>query len=199
MDKAGSKHPKTSHKAYRLIHHLSYGLNSVDGKGINQHIPDELCAVQYLSFDDALKLVRKAGPGCHFAKLDLDSAFSRITMNFDSFWYLVICINGQFFFDSNLPFGCFISCKLFEEVAGALEWAIVDRTGKSICHYLDDILFCEKTCPLCLDLLREFQSVCRFIGFPISEEKPSCPAKDWNSLVSLLTQKIWFCVFRRKK
>ena len=145
VNKAGSTHPKTSHKAYRLIHHLSYGANSPEGKGVNQYIPDSLCSVKYSSFDNALHLVCNLGKGCFLAKSDLDSAFRRVPIDYDSLKLLGICINGKFFFDSTLPFGCALSCSLFKEIASALDWALVHRTGHPICHYLDDFLFCRST------------------------------------------------------
>ena len=103
-------------------------------------------------------------------------------MDYNSLKLLGICINGKFFFDSTLPFGCTLSCSLFEEIASALDWALVHRTGHPICHYLDDFLFYQSTYEECEFMLNEFKRMCQFIGFPISIKKTYEPCQSLKFL-----------------
>ena len=76
--------PKKEPGCFRLIHHLSYP----EGESVNDGIPPDCCSVQYASVDDAVELVRKAGPGAAMAKADIESAFKLLPVHPDSFHLL---------------------------------------------------------------------------------------------------------------
>lgn len=49
---------------YRAIHHLSFP----GGNSLNDQITEEICSVEYASFEDAILLVRQLGPNALLAK-----------------------------------------------------------------------------------------------------------------------------------
>ena len=57
---------------FRLIHHLSFP----KGSSVNDGIPPEHTSVHYATIDEAIKLIRSAGPGCFLAKTDIKKCFS---------------------------------------------------------------------------------------------------------------------------
>ena len=160
-----------------MIHDLSYRIRDPELKGVNQYILESKKTVQYSSFDDAVSLVCEQGEDCWMAKSDLDSAFHRIPMDFDSLQCLGIKINGNYYIDCLLPFGSGTSCFLFEQVSSAIEWVVKHQTKIKSSHYLDNFFFIHKCQNKCLRVLKEFFSVCDFIGFPISMEKTFLPTR----------------------
>ena len=56
--------PKKIPGGFRLIHHLSFP----KGMSINDGIASENTHVQYARVSDAIKLIKRAGPGCYLAK-----------------------------------------------------------------------------------------------------------------------------------
>ena len=58
--------PKKDPSEFRMIHHLSYP----KGSSINDFIPDYYSTVKYASVGDAIKLLKRLGPGCFMAKTD---------------------------------------------------------------------------------------------------------------------------------
>ena len=79
-----------------------------------------------------------------------------------------------------LPFGLRSAPKLFNAVADALEWMIVNEGGAQVefvIHYLDDFLFGgrpgSEVCGRVLDLALH---LCQVVGFPVMQEKVLGPA-----------------------
>ena len=56
---------------FRLIHYLSFP----EGASVNNAILQELCTMHYISFDEAVHMVRKCGVGTEIVKCDIKSAF----------------------------------------------------------------------------------------------------------------------------
>ena len=63
--------PKKDPSEFRMIHHLSYS----KGSSVNDFIPDYYSTVKYASVGDAIKLLKRLGPGCFMAKTDVKSGF----------------------------------------------------------------------------------------------------------------------------
>ena len=47
-----------------MIHHLSFP----KGTSVNDGIPDVETSVRYATVDDAIRLIKQAGPGCFWLK-----------------------------------------------------------------------------------------------------------------------------------
>ena len=58
--------PKDGGRECRLIFHLSYPRNGKDS--VNTNTPHELCTVNYVDFDEAIKLCLKEGKCCKLGK-----------------------------------------------------------------------------------------------------------------------------------
>ncbi|XP_067322974.1 uncharacterized protein [Anolis sagrei] len=165
--------PKKAIGEYRLIHHLSYPR----GGSVNDAIPDEQCSVSYTSFDTAVRLVRRYGPGAELAKCDIKSAFRLLPVHPADFELLGFQFQGLFYCDRALPMGCAVSCAAFETFSTFLEWAIKEKSGlRGVAHYLDDFLFVGRSgSGDCGALLCAFQQLAEYLGVPLAEEKTEGP------------------------
>ncbi|XP_071078479.1 uncharacterized protein [Haliotis cracherodii] len=158
---------------FRLIHHLSYPR----GKSINDFIDTEACSVVYARFDEATHMVQQLGKGALLAKFDIQSAFRIIPVHPSDFELLGIRFEGEFYFDKSLPFGCSISCAIFETFSTFLQWCMQSHLPKcQIMHYLDDFLtggtagtsHCSDNLNGCVNTLEQ-------LGVPIANDKTVGP------------------------
>lgn len=165
--------PKKCSNDFRLIHHLSYP----EGMSVNDHIPQNLCSVDYTRFDEAVQMVQGLGRGCLMAKTDIKSAFRLLPVHPSDFDLLGFKLGNQYFFDKSLPFGCSISCAHFERFSTFLNWyAIHNSHNTQILHYLDDFLICGPPGSIiCSQTLAKFKQMCEHLGVPIAEEKTEGP------------------------
>lgn len=60
-----------------MIQHLSFPYGGL----VNDFIPTQFCSVHYASVDDAIRMIKKLGPGCTLAKTDVRSAFRVIPVH----------------------------------------------------------------------------------------------------------------------
>ncbi|XP_048251513.1 uncharacterized protein LOC125379287 [Haliotis rufescens] len=158
---------------FRLIHHLSYPR----GKSINDFIDTEACSVVYARFDEATHMVLQLGKGALLAKFDIQSAFRIIPVHPSDFELLGIRFEGEFYFDKCLPFGCSISCAIFETFSTFLQWCMQSHLPtRPIMHYLDDFLtggtagtsHCSDNLNGCVNTLEQ-------LGVPIAHDKTVGP------------------------
>ncbi|XP_067681481.1 uncharacterized protein [Haliotis asinina] len=158
---------------YRLIHHLSHPR----GSSVNDGISAEFCSVQYSRFDEAVSLVQQLGKGAQLAKFDVKSAFRLLPVRPEDFHLLGMYFEGNYYFDKCLPFGCSISCALFETFSRFLQWCITKHThSASIMHYLDDFLVGGRAqSGKCKYLLDSSIQLFRHFGIPIAQEKTVQP------------------------
>ncbi len=162
-----------SHEHFRLIHHLSHP----HGSSVNDHIDDSFCTVQYTNFDHAITMVQRLGKGALLAKLDVKSAFRLLPVRPEDFHLLGMYFQDNFYFDKALPFGCAISCSLFEKFSSFLEWCIKNKTqSQDIMHYLDDFLMGGASgTNHCYTLLHACQQMFQYFGVPMAPEKTVGP------------------------
>ena len=160
--------------SWRLIHHLSYPY----GASFNDFIDTKYCSVNYTSFDTALNMFSRLGRGALASRLDIKSAFRLLPIHPSDFELLGYKICDYYFADKCLPFGCSISCSLFEKFASFLEWELKRRSSSSnIAHYLDDFLVAgEANTGQCRALMDCYISMCDEIGVPLAHEKTIGPA-----------------------
>lgn len=126
--------------SFCLIHHLSYP----KGSSVNDSIDPKLCSVNYTSFDTALSMLAQLGPDALAARLDIKSAFRLLPIHPSDIEILGFKIDNYYFIDKCLPFGCSISCSLFEKFSTFLELLFIFRSRcDNIVHYLDDFPLAE--------------------------------------------------------
>lgn len=158
--------------AFRLIHHLSYP----EGLSINDFIPPEACTVQYTSFDQTVDMIQKLGNDAFMAKFDIKSAFRLLPVIPADFPLLGMSFQDQFYIDKCLPFGCSISCALFETFSTFLEWVIRDVTRtNNIAHYLDDFILAAHNAKQCAKHLDSSLQIMQQLGVPIAPQKTVQP------------------------
>lgn len=164
--------PKKS-GGWRLITHLS----APEGNSINDFIDPKYCSVKYSSFDEAVTLIQSQGPACLIGKMDLKSAFRLLPIHPSDFCLLGIKFQDCYYFDKCLPFGCALSCALFEKFSNFLHWALSHTTKSSnICHYLDDFLFVGPNASNeCDRLMQQFSHICKDLGVQIAADKTEGP------------------------
>ena len=167
--------PKDKGKKTRLIFHLSYPKRG--NTSVNSQIPHEYCTVRYPDFEEAVKLCMSKGDFCYLGKSDMSMAFRHVPLS-KSQWCLMIIKakhpkTGEiwWFLDKCLPFGCSISCKIFQDFSDSVAYLVSYRTKEPNINYLDDFLFAAMIKALCDAQLQHFLDVCREICFPVSLEK----------------------------
>ena len=165
--------PKKVRGEFRLIHHLSFPT----GFSVNDGISSDHTSVKYTTIDEAIQLIKSAGPGCFLAKTDVKNAFRIIPIHPDDYGLLGMQWRGLYYYDRCMPMGCSSSCVTFEMFSTAVEW-IARNTRKIdyILHILDDYLLVAPTEQLCQQQLDLFLSLCSYLGIPIAPEKTCGPS-----------------------
>ncbi|XP_052214344.1 uncharacterized protein LOC127833226 [Dreissena polymorpha] len=164
---------KTGQQEFRLIHHLSYPA----GRSLNDYIDPAKCTVQYTSFDTAVHMIQDLGFKCEMFKMDIKSAFRLLPVEPNDFDQLGFVFNNCYYFDKCLPFGCSISCNLFNRFADLLTHIIQRKAGSTyLIHYLDDFLGGGKrNSGECRHLMEIFSGCMQKLGVPIAAEKTEGP------------------------
>lgn len=147
---------------WRMIMHLSYPPSI----SINQNIDPIHTTVTYTSFNRVIKTISLVGKEAMISKCDIKSAFRLIRVYPGDFELLGLYFNGNYYFDKCLPFGCAISCRIFEMFATFLEWLVRDQTNlQTVHHYLDDFIFIGKpNTNQCNFLMSTFREICNGVG-----------------------------------
>lgn len=157
---------------YRLIFDLSYPQDN----SVNGGIPAELCVVQYTSFDAVTGMVKKLGQGSHLVKVDIKSAFRLLPIHPGDFDLLGMFVEDMFFVDKALPFGCSISCSLFEKFSTFLEWCVKQSSqSHDVIHYLDDFCGGGATSEQAQYILDGILATFSELGVPVAPDKVEAP------------------------
>ncbi|XP_070190042.1 uncharacterized protein [Littorina saxatilis] len=164
---------KSTPGEHRLIFDLSY---PHEDSSVNGGIPAELCAVQYTSFDAVTCMVKKLGQGSHLVKVDIKSAFRLLPLHPLDFGLMGMLVEGMFFVDKALPFGCSISCSLFEKFSTFLEWCVKQASFScDVIHYLDDFCGGGASSEQAQAMLDSMLSTFCDLGVPIAADKVEGP------------------------
>jgi hypothetical protein len=156
--------PKKQPGDFRMIHHLSFP----NGTSVNDGILDIETSVPYATVDDAIRIIKQAGPGCFLAKTDIKNAFRIIPINPADYHLLGIKWRESYYYDRAMPMGCSSSCRTFETFSTAVEWIARDL--------LDDFLIISSIYFVCKAHLDLFIIICDFLGIPIAPDKTFGPS-----------------------
>ncbi|XP_073721045.1 uncharacterized protein [Misgurnus anguillicaudatus] len=86
---------------------------------VNSLIPLSEFSLHYHDVDQAISLIKSAGPGAWLAKIDITSAFKVMPINPD-FWHLFgVLWREKYYFAVRLTFGCKSSPKIFDTLSEA--------------------------------------------------------------------------------
>ena len=109
-------------KKKRLIVDLSAPYDNADIISINDLIDKESCSLTYVTIDNAIELIKKAGKGALMCKLDITDAFKLVPLK-PKFWNMFgIKWKGLYYFYHRLVFGCRSSPKIFDQLSIAVCW-----------------------------------------------------------------------------
>lgn len=99
---------------------------------------------------------------------------------------------GDLYIDTVLPFGLRAAPKIFNAIADALEWILLNSGVTNLMHYLDDFLTIGSPQSLeCSENLQVITTTCKTLGLPLKVEKVEGPATSLTFLGILLdTQKM---------
>ena len=164
--------PKKIPGEFRLIHHLSFPR----GASVNDGISSEHSTVSYCRVDDAIALIKSLGRGCFLAKTGIKSAFRIIPIRPQDYPLLGMTWQGKYYYDRAVPMGCASSCRTFEMFSSALEWVAKKHLHiEHLVHILDDYFMAASSYHQCCAALRNFISLCNYLGVPIAPEKTVGP------------------------
>ena len=91
-----------------------------------------MCSVYYTSVDAACKRVLALGM---LAKFDVEGSFQTVLVHPDDRWLLGMKWEGQVYVDKVLPFGLRSAPKLYNALADALLWILVQLDRVDGLHY----------------------------------------------------------------
>ena len=83
---------------------LILDLSSPTQHSVNDGIPKDPFSLQYISVDDAIKILMALGLGALMAKFDVESAYGNVAMRPDEHYLFGMRWRDLFFIDLALPF-----------------------------------------------------------------------------------------------
>ena len=120
-------------------HRVIMDLSQPFGDSVNDFMSLDGITLEFCSVDGAAKLLQQAGKGALMGKQDIESAFGLIPVRKDDWHRLGFQLDGKFYFDVVLPFGCRSSPFLFCHFSDGIRWIVVHRSGLlTILHYVGD-------------------------------------------------------------
>ena len=118
-------------------------------------------------------MIQDLGPGCLLGKSDIKSAFRLLPVSPLEFDQLGFMLDGKYFFDKAMPFGCSLACQTWELFATFLEFSVARHSPVgSLLHYLGDFLYGgQKRTNHCASIMSVFRDKMILLGVPISVDK----------------------------
>jgi hypothetical protein len=156
----------------RLIHDLSRPFG-----GLNQCA--ENTSVHYPTLSDATKFMSTKS---FLAKLDLSEAYRSIPVHSSCFkytglsWQFADSGERTFMFDSRLPFGASLSCKIFQTMTDSIVRMLKKRGINSI-GYIDDFLLVCDSFDECKQALDVAISLVQSLGLTVNFDKVEGPVQ----------------------
>ena len=155
-----------------MIQHFSY----LEGRSVNDGIPQELSTVHYATVDDAVSLIKKPGSGSALTETGIKSTFRIVPVHPSAYQLRGFQWRRKWYVDRCLSMGCSSSCRIFEEFSSSLEWISRHKLGvENIIHILDDFLIIDQSLSRRELQLGLFLDLCNELGVPIAQEKTAGP------------------------
>ena len=143
------------------------------GASVNDGInPDEF-TLHYISVDQVIRMVSQFGKGALMAKFDVEAAYRNIAVHPADRYLLGMKWRGQYYVDLAVPFGLRSAPYIFNTVAEAVEWILVNSYKVTdLLHYLDDFVTAgPPNSPQCAQNLSTSLAVCKRLGLPLHPGK----------------------------
>ena len=157
---------------FRLITDLSFPIAS----SVNDGISPDLCTLAYTTVDVVASQAAMLGVGAQLAKTDIEAVYRLIPVHLQDRILQAVRWNNQVYIDPMLPFGLRSAPKIFNAVADALHWHLIQSGIQFLFHYLDDyIIVAPPNTQLCQQWLSVFLEECERLGVPIAHHKTEGP------------------------
>ena len=132
--------PKKDPNKYRMIMNLS----APKGDSINDSINKQSFSLSYSTVDDAMNIILSLDQGCFLSKLDVEAAFRCVPVKKSQWNLLGFTWENKFYYDTVLTMGGRSSPYIFNVIAEAVQWILVNNyKNKFTIHLLDDFLSVE--------------------------------------------------------
>ena len=156
---------------------LILDLSSPTQHSVNDGIPKDPFSLQYISVDDAIKILMALGPGALMAKFDVESPYRNVAMRPDEHYLFGMRWRDLFFIDLALPFGLRSAPFIFNSIADMVEWILkVNYSVRYLLHYLDDFLSLGPAgSSACAGRITIARSVFSRLGLPLYPSKCEGP------------------------
>ncbi|XP_072522621.1 uncharacterized protein [Salminus brasiliensis] len=140
-------------------------------------IPSSDFHLSHDTVDHAIALIKLAGRSASLSKADIISAFKVLPLHPD-FWHLFgVFWDGKFYFSVRLAFGCKSSPKIFNTLAEALCWILLNvQRLPFVLHLLDDFLIIDPPSAPPARGLTALSDTFHRLGIPLSDEKTLGPS-----------------------
>ncbi len=146
------------------------------GHSINDGVELELYSLSYTSVDRAVQRILRRGAGARLAKFDVEGAYRTVPVHPEDRHLLRMRWRGVLHIDTVLPFGMRSAPKIFNAIADALLWIVIEAGVEAI-HYLDNFLIIGSPDPHGGERELEIAlGLCQRLGVPIAEHKTEGPA-----------------------
>ena len=163
-------------KKKRLIVDLSAPHQDDNNPSINSLIDKESFSLQYVTIDDAIKLIKSAGHNAWLMKTDITDAFKQIPMNPELWPYHGVKWGGKYYFFVRLVFGSRSSPKIFDNLSKAVCWIAQNNYGiKNLLHLLDDFLAIEPSYVNAKTTMEKLLQVFGKLNIPLGAKKTVWP------------------------
>ena len=171
-------------KKKRLIVDLSA---PYDNENIPSIIDKDLHSLSYVTVDDAIELIKKAGVGAMLSKLDICDAFKLIPLS-PGVWHLFgIKWKNLYYFYKRLVFGCRSSPKIFDQLSVAICWiAMNNYKVDNVIHLLDDFLAVDSASEKGYRTLAVLSMIFNKLHIPLSAKKTVGPVTELEYLGIIL-------------
>ena len=167
--------PEKHSSDWRTVYHLSYP----EGDSINDYIPKEPYALQYVRVDDAIRILLSLVPGSYMTKTDLESAFRLIPIHPGDWHLMGIYWQSQYYVDLYLPFCLRSAPFLFNQFSDVLEWILQNNYGlQHVLHSLNDFFIAEPTRLKCLTSFSTLRRVFMTLQAPVVVSKTLGPSQE---------------------
>jgi hypothetical protein len=161
---------------WRMIHNGSRGKNT--GTSVNCGISAEDATVHYVTFDDVLDDIRKAGKCSTVFKSDIKEAFKHLSVHPDDIPLQGIFVGEHLYLETRLVFGLRTSPKIFSRLAECLRYVFATvAVCPALKNMLDDFFNVEpgrhtRANHMILPALLTFFDA---VGLPWAAEKTEAP------------------------
>ena len=154
-----------------------YDLSSPTGSSVNDFIDPARFSLHYCTIDAATAILNTLGPGTLMGKMDLKNTFCLLPVRRLDWHLLGIFWQNHWYLDKCLPFGLRSSPFLFNQLAEALEWILINNYSvANIIHYLDDFFTAgPPDSPECLHNMTAMSSLYEHVNAQLKSEKTEGP------------------------